>query len=129
MIYQFVAKRLGLRCDVQYRDMSDVDIPNLFCIFWKSKYITNDIVNERCFYILRKEYPNCLVDISSYSKCLVSRPPIYTLKSTKRIFLLIRMLNRQLIKGLVIYDIGILVRVKWDMLLNYTSLHREDSYN
>ncbi|XP_029175002.1 uncharacterized protein LOC114943529 [Nylanderia fulva] len=65
IIYQSVARRLGLRCDI-------IKVEFQICIFWKSKYVTNNLVNERCFYIECKKFPNCFVDYLSHYTSLVS---------------------------------------------------------
>ncbi|XP_029167042.1 uncharacterized protein LOC114937644 isoform X2 [Nylanderia fulva] len=62
-IFHSVARRLGLRCDV-------LRVSNQFCVFWKPKYVTNNLENTRCFYIkdYPNNYPNCLHDSLPYYK-------------------------------------------------------------
>ncbi|XP_029165615.1 uncharacterized protein LOC114936539 [Nylanderia fulva] len=63
-IFHSVARRLGLRCDL-------IDVyGEIICIFWKSKFVTNNLENERCFYIKDENFPNCLHDcLPDYMSC------------------------------------------------------------
>ncbi|XP_029166563.1 uncharacterized protein LOC114937302 [Nylanderia fulva] len=66
-IFCSIARRLGLRCDI-------IRFSLKHCIFWKSKYIANNIVNERCFYIkMSKKYPDCIVNYLLNYKNVVSK--------------------------------------------------------
>ncbi|XP_029169424.1 uncharacterized protein LOC114939324 isoform X1 [Nylanderia fulva] len=62
-IFHSVARRLGLRCDL-------IDVDTQICIFWKSKFVTNNLENARCFYIEDENFPNCLHDyLQDYESC------------------------------------------------------------
>ncbi|XP_029164153.1 uncharacterized protein LOC114935467 isoform X2 [Nylanderia fulva] len=56
-IFHSVARRLGLRCDVRVLHIIDN-----FDIFWKPKFVTDNLENARKFYIKYKDYPNCHTD-------------------------------------------------------------------
>ncbi|XP_029169418.1 uncharacterized protein LOC114939320 isoform X2 [Nylanderia fulva] len=52
-IFSSVARRLGLRCDV-------IVFLTKISIFWKPKYVTNNLKNARCLYMTHEKFPNCL---------------------------------------------------------------------
>ncbi|XP_025262488.1 F-box only protein 21-like [Camponotus floridanus] len=57
IIYQSVARRLGLRCDI-------IKLPHCsrVCIFWKPKYVTSSLEDVRCFNLSYATFPDCLVE-------------------------------------------------------------------
>ncbi|XP_029169419.1 uncharacterized protein LOC114939321 [Nylanderia fulva] len=102
-IFNSVARRLGLRCDV-------INIENDFCVFWKPKFVTNNLENARCFYTENEKFPNCLHDsLPDYKYCKAHH---YVLKiRTKEILTMIRTLVKRFIKNHKIMNLG-LVKLK-----------------
>ncbi|XP_029163988.1 uncharacterized protein LOC114935339 [Nylanderia fulva] len=62
IIYQSLARRLGLRCDVVVLHDST---QSCYCMFWKPTYAVNNLQNATCFKIGFNKFPDCFVDQTS----------------------------------------------------------------
>ncbi|XP_029156096.1 uncharacterized protein LOC114928894 [Nylanderia fulva] len=102
-IFHSVARRLGLRCDVLY-------IEDGFCIFWKSKLVTNNFENAGCFYT-QKYFPGYRV-IDNLSEYMSVRPFAITItKMLESITHIVRQfIMRHIINALQLIEVKCIIQ-------------------
>ncbi|XP_029165614.1 uncharacterized protein LOC114936535 [Nylanderia fulva] len=100
-IYHSVARRLGLRCDVVF-------VKTETCIFWKPKFVTNNLDNARCFHIKDENFPMCFNNF----------PEHYTVIRTKEMLSLLRDFYGMFITRHELTTMT-LVKVHCDVLITY----------
>ncbi|XP_029176949.1 uncharacterized protein LOC114945033 [Nylanderia fulva] len=100
-IYHSVARRLGLRCDVVF-------VKTETCIFWKPKFVTNNLDDARCFHIKDEHFPMCFNHF----------PEHYTAIRTKEMLSLLRDFYGMFITRHELTTMT-LVKVHCDVLITY----------